>query len=67
MAVYSIKPVGSEVEPIYVKAKTKQQALAHVAKQNYLVYALRVSCIIDLAVAGKPIEQAGLEETENVD
>ena len=62
MAVYAINPVGSDIEPIYVKAKTKQQALAHIAKQNYSVDALRVSDIIDLAVAGKPIEQAEVHE-----
>ena len=62
MAVYAIKPIGSEVEPIYVKAKTKQQALAHVAKQNYELKALRVMEIIDLAVASKPIEQAEIVE-----
>ena len=68
MAVYSIKPIGSEVEPIYVKAKTKQQALAHVAQQTFDVDVLRVSQIIDLAVNGKKIVQASVsEEPDNVD
>lgn len=58
MAIYAIKPKGTDHEPRYINAANKAQAIAYVAKQAFDVSPLRVAQIIAIATSGRKIEQA---------
>jgi hypothetical protein len=58
MAIYAIKPAGSDQDPRYINAANRAQAVAFVARTSFECKVLRLRQVIELATVGATIERA---------